>query len=97
MHNKTERFIRPYYCFVIKPIIQVIKPRSIKMGGACGMCGMENKYISRIYIYIYIYIYKMLYRVHLQLYKALFLYIRMFRAQPEDGSITGSETCCCYK
>jgi len=21
----------------------------------------------------------------------------MFRAQPEDGSVTGAETCCCYK
>jgi len=31
------------------------------------------------------------------LYKALLNILTLFRAQPEDGSISGAETCCCYK
>ena len=33
----------------------------------------------------------------LVLYRALLMVYNTFRAQLEDGSIRGAETCCCYK
>ena len=39
----------------------------------------------------------MLYRLHIVLYKALLIVYNTFRAHPEDGSIRGAETRCCYK
>jgi hypothetical protein len=35
-------------------------------------------------------------RVHIYIYIYIYIYIHSL-TQPEDGSIRGAETCCCYK